>query len=450
MGLLSIVAAGRTSLTAAQTGLDVVQQNISNALTPGYARRRAALSAPSPIRVDGMLLGRGVALDGLRRSGDNLLLQRRAATVGAAAEADEHATWLREAEALLDDPATIGIRERLDGFFDALSDSDEPSSAAYRTQVATATRDMADELRRAASRLTGLADSAQDALRGPLPEINSALEEVASLNRRIVAAGGVNAAPDLADRRQQLIDELGESIGATMAVEGDQIHLFIGGHAAVHGGVARELSFEDGPSVRISVDSGEFDLTESLGGRLGGIAEAWQDIEDTLTDLDTFVTDFVAAVNTQHQAGFDANGNAGGDLFEVGALRPSLSIRIVDAVFDDPDLLAFAGSATAEAGDNDNLLALADLEQVLPTGDAPGARLTAIVTETATRVVSAQDLAQRSITELDDLESILAQRTGVDLDEEAGQLILWQTAYQASAQVVQAADRMLNVLMEIA
>ncbi|HRV80020.1 MAG TPA: flagellar basal body protein, partial [Planctomycetota bacterium] len=67
---------GLRGLRAAQTALDTVGHNISNANTPGYTRQRVDLDTSHPTRMRGLLQGTGVETDGIRRITDALLNKR--------------------------------------------------------------------------------------------------------------------------------------------------------------------------------------------------------------------------------------------------------------------------------------------------------------------------------------------------------------------------------------
>jgi flagellar hook-associated protein 1 FlgK len=118
----------------------------------------------------------------------------------------------------------------------------------------------------------------------------------------------------------------------------------------------------------------------------------------------------------------------------------------------DPSLFATAGAATAAAGDAGNLIALADLEgQDLFSG---GTRTAAeamgdIYTSVGRQAAQAELDRAGNAVRLDDLSSLRESISGVDLDEEAANLLQWQAAYQAAARVVTATNDMVGVLMDM-
>ena len=64
-------------------------------------------------------------------------------------------------------------------------------------------------------------------------------------------------------------------------------------------------------------------------------------------------------------------------------------------------------------------------------------------------IANAASTANREANVLGDLNELSQGLHGVDLDEQAANLLTYQTAYQAAAKVVQVADSLLGNLMEI-
>jgi flagellar hook-associated protein 1 FlgK len=115
-------------------------------------------------------------------------------------------------------------------------------------------------------------------------------------------------------------------------------------------------------------------------------------------------------------------------------------------------LLAAAGAATAAAGDGTNLASLVDIEAQLlfaaGTQTAPVA-LGGIYASVGRAVANADLKNQTGLATLDDLVALRDAVSGVDLDEEAADLLGWQASYQAASRVVTTTNQMLGELMEM-
>jgi len=205
--------------------------------------------------------------------------------------------------------------------------------------------------------------------------------------------------------------------------------------------------------LQVSADSGVLDVTSEVGGAVEGALQAYDRASAYLEQLDTFARDFTTAVNAQHAAGVDLTGGTGEALFTVDAsgseaITMAPSVRILA----NPDLLAFATTIPPRPGDDGNLQALLALEDaaIIDSSSATaGSWLTDVTRSVAQDVDAAATIADSQQALLADLDELSQNLHGVDLDEEAANLMLFQAAYGAAAKVVQASDQMLSTLLEL-
>ena len=152
-------------------------------------------------------------------------------------------------------------------------------------------------------------------------------------------------------------------------------------------------------------------------------------------------------VNSAQAAGVDATGTTGGALFASNPPGASLEVLI-----EDPQALASApAGAAAGSGDNSNVLALADaLRGAAVNGvSLQDANITLVSTlGSSARRLEAAETAESAVLannlELKDAGS------GVSLDEEAANLLRYQQAYQAAAQIIATANEMFESLLAAA
>ena len=447
MGLLDTLFTGASGLRAASAGIDATAQNVANASTVGFHRRAVDQTTADPLRQGGVSIGQGADVRGIVRQADNLLGAQRLTQAGTASSAAATHDELAAVEGVFDEAQSAGPRTRLDAFFDALtSASADPSDPGLRTEVVRAGTQLADSIRRTSAQLEQAQAAQREKVELRLPPLNTKLQQVASLNQRSVAAGGDAEAADLVEQREALMRELSEDAGFTARVEANgAATLMLDGHAVVSGSEARTLVGGGDGSVQLAVDDGA--VTVAIGGELGGIVEASRTIDGWLQDLDTFASDFAAAVNGANAAGFAPGGVPGGDLFTVDPADPRNSIRFSAA----GDALAFASDPAAAPGDSGNLAALRDLQEAAVVGgDTPGDALSALTDRVAGDVASAAARAEDEQLVLTDLDQLSSARFGVDMDVEATNLVLYQTAYSAAARVVSVADELMGTLIELA
>ena len=185
-----------------------------------------------------------------------------------------------------------------------------------------------------------------------------------------------------------------------------------------------------------------------VGGALGGQIQARdQAIPNVLAQLDTLAYSVETSVNTQSKAGFDANGNAGVNFFAQPAALAGAASTITVAI-GDPKLVA--ASSDGSIGSNGNARALANLQnQANVNGQTPFNYYSNAVFQLGNQVSQAQNeqtavgLVQQQLS--DQRGSI----SGVSLDEEAANLIKYQSAYQASANVVNVINTLLTATLNM-
>lgn len=458
MGILTTLNIGRSALGSASAGLNTTAHNIANASTAGYTRRRLGVNAAAPLWRSGNWLGGGVKVIGERRISDRLLGMRVIDSAGAAAQANAAESALSVVEGYFDETSSTGLRQSWDDMFTSMSAlTANPADTGARQETVAALQSFASSVARVGGGLQASLDTANATLADGMDSVNAALSEIAALNRAIGQSNDATGPGDLMDRRDQLVRELGEQIGATANLGADgQATVFIGGHAVVSGASARTLSTDTDATgltaVYLSADSGRIPVTESLGGTLGGTVDARESTVDWLDRLNDFASTIAEEMNSQHRAGFDAAGNPGGDLFVYNPSDPAASLTVASAIASDPSLLALASDASAEAGDASNLAALLAIKGSLVFDGGThtgGTYLSELAAEVGSTVATATNDADVLGTQLADLDAARAAVSGVDMDEEATHLIEYQSAYEAAARVISIADGLLQTLIQM-
>jgi len=194
------------------------------------------------------------------------------------------------------------------------------------------------------------------------------------------------------------------------------------------------------------------DITSQIsGGALAGqIQIRDQEIPSVQNSLNLLAYYLSTAVNNQNKAGYDLNGNAGGNLFtpltQVQGAAANLGMATTD-----PTLIAASGTpGQHNAGDNSNANALLALQnQNLVAGQTPLSYYSDLVFKVGNDVSTAQTTEQAGSQTLLQLQNLQGGVSGVDINEEAANLVRFQTAYQASAQVAAVINTLLQSTINI-
>jgi len=463
MSLFGYFSLGLQSLNAAQVGLQVAGDNISNAFTPGYARRRVELTPGYPVQVAGGLLDQGVVVARLNRMEDMFTRAALQRELGNQAGGEERLRGLHQIEGIfgsLDQSGTIATS--LASFSAAMSEAGaQPESLTLRRGAISAAEGLAQSIRGTYERLNAQRSLEDQAARGIVDETNSLAEELASLNREIAtaeAAGGV-AAP-LRDQRTLIVEELTRLTGGSaISGAGGRIHFALsGGPTLVTGDDALPLDTlqaADGTTRILSGADGR-DVTDRLReGRLGAVLHIRDDtIAQKLDDLNTLAVEIVSDVNAKTAAGFDLNGAPGSRLFQpIPPIGPHVAARIgIDpTVAQDPALLAISSTGAPGEGDIALQIAATPTDSLAGLGSlSPQEFLAQMQSRLGDEIVQTDvdEGVSRSLVEI-----LVAQRdavSAVSLDEEAVALIENQRAYEAAARFIQVLNSITEVAVNLA
>jgi len=181
----------------------------------------------------------------------------------------------------------------------------------------------------------------------------------------------------------------------------------------------------------------------SGGGQLGGILTVRdQDIPQVQSALDTLAFDLGTAINNQNELGSDANGTAGGPIFNLPGTASGAANSISVAI-TDPAKIAAAATGNGSSDDS-NLESMLQLQnQAIVSGNNPSSYYASVVSALGSLVsqVSTENTAQQaSLTQLQTQRDSLS---AVNLNDQAAALENLQQAYQAAAKVFTILDTIM-------
>ncbi|MFL5166099.1 MAG: flagellar hook-associated protein FlgK [Microvirga sp.] len=204
MSLLSALNAATSGLRVTQAGIGVVSQNVANADTAGYTRRRLA-----PIQQLAGERTSGVRAGDIERVID-LVAQRqlRLETSGAAYTA-LNARFAADIDRLFGQPgSSSSLDSTVNAFAGALQTlASDPSSFSARSGVLDAAGSLASRIGAIANGIQGLRSDAENRIGAAVGRANELLAGIASLNAKVVTSGAPPAAA-LLDERDRLVNEL--------------------------------------------------------------------------------------------------------------------------------------------------------------------------------------------------------------------------------------------------
>jgi flagellar hook-associated protein 1 FlgK len=442
------------ALDADRGAIAITSNNIANVNTAGYSREQINLSENPPIQVGGVLFGTGVTLGQTTSIRDNLLERRLDQENQSASQLTAFLGPLNQVQSLFNETAGTGLQTPLTAFFNSLTQlAANPSDTASRQGVIAAGQNLASAFQQDSSNLQSLQSNTDLAVQQSVTQVNQITGQIASLNTQISGQEGAGLDPgSLLDQCTQLVRQLSGLVGVSEADAGNGSLSITttGGASLVVGGQSFALTTQINSNTTFhDVYSQGSDITSTIsGGALGGqIQVRDQELPSILNKLDILAYNLSTAVNTQSKAGFDANGNPGVNFFTpltgVAGASSSISVAITD-----PNLVAASSDGTV--GSNGNAQALANLQnQTIVNGQTPANYYSGLIFQIGNDVSQ----AQTEQTAVGLVQQQLADQrgaiSGVSLDEEAVNLIQYQAAYQASANVINVINTLLTATLDI-
>ncbi|MBA7865271.1 flagellar hook-associated protein FlgK [Enterobacter hormaechei] len=543
----SLINSAMSGLSAAQSALNTVSNNISSYNVAGYTRQTTILGASNSTLTGGGWVGNGVYVSGVQREYDAFITNQLRAAQNQSSGLTTRYQQMSKIDDVLSD-TTNSLSANLQDFFKSLqtlvSNAEDP---AARQTVLGKADGLVNQFKTNDQYLRDQDAQVNTAISTSVDQINNYAKQIANLNDQISRLTGVGAGAspnELLDQRDQLVSELNKIVGVDVTVQDSGTYniSIANGYTLVQGSNASQLA-----AVKSSADparttiayvdaaAGNVEISEKqiTTGSLGGLLTfRSQDLDQARNTLNQMALAFADAMNTQHQAGFDANGDPGGKLFDFGSpavlsngkntgsasvtatmtdstkvqatnykveyngtdwtitrlsdntsftampdasgnlsfdglnvnisgsannkdsfiVKPVNDVIVnMDVAISDESKLAMASAKGSGESDNTNGQKLLDLQSAKLVGgnktfnDAYAALVSTVGSTTASLKTSSETKVN-VVTQLTKQQQSIS---GVNLDEEYGNLQRYQQYYLANAQVLQTASTLFDALINI-
>lgn len=543
----SLINSAMSGLSAAQSALNTVSNNISSYNVAGYTRQTTILGASNSTLTGGGWVGNGVYVSGVQREYDAFITNQLRAAQNQSSGLTTRYQQMSKIDDVLSD-TTNSLSANLQDFFKSLqtlvSNAEDP---AARQTVLGKADGLVNQFKTNDQYLRDQDAQVNTAISTSVDQINNYAKQIANLNDQISRLTGVGAGAspnELLDQRDQLVSELNKIVGVDVTVQDSGTYniSIANGYTLVQGSNASQLaavksSADPARTTLAYVDAtvGNVEISEKqiTTGSLGGLLTfRSQDLDQARNTLNQMALAFADAMNTQHQAGFDANGDKGGKLFDFGSpavlsngkntgsasvtatmtdstkvqatnykveyngtdwtitrlsdntsftAKPDtggnlsfdgLNVKIsgsannkdsfivkpvndvivnMDVAISDESKLAMASAQGSGESDNTNGQKLLDLQSAKLVGgnktfnDAYAALVSTVGSTTA----SLKTTSETKVNVVTQLTKQQQSISGVNLDEEYGNLQRYQQYYLANAQVLQTASTLFDALINI-
>jgi flagellar hook-associated protein 1 FlgK len=341
----------------------------------------------------------------------------------------------------------------MSALFSSLSTlSTNPASSVAGAAVLTAGQNLATAFNTASSTLTSQQAGLNTQVTEDVGQINALTQQIAALNPQLTEmnATGQNGGT-VQDQQNQLVLSLSALTSVSVTQTENGVTLTTGnGTPLVVGSQSFALQTTTGSDGMQNVlDQNGTDVTASLtSGDLGGTIQTRdQAIPGLLNQLDALANQFGTAFNAAQASGFDQNGNAGQNFFNIPTTVAG-SAGAISMAITNPNMIA--ASSDGSAGSNGNLANLSAVQTTaLPAGQTPGDAYANLVYQVGSLTSNATAESTATTASLLQLNDQLSSVSGVSIDQESTNLITYQTAYEAAARVVTTIQAMFVVTMSM-
>src|SRR5271170_1502995 len=446
------LATALSGLMAEQSALQTTTNNVANVNTPGYTREEPVLVASDPVVVDPLTFGTGVTLQSVESIRDPILESQIQQQTQTENQYSALTSALQQTQVNFT-TSTSDIGTSISNFFDSINQlSTDPTDLSLRQGVLTAAGNLATSFNTTADNLTQQQTSLDLSVVQTVGQINQFTQQIAELNGQISNLQNVGeGAGTFIDQRQQAIDQLSSLVDVSVIPSDNTLTLTTAnGAPLVTGQQSFQLQTQATTSGLHDVYSQGNDITSQItSGQLGGTLQARdQAIPAIQTQLDTLAAGLANSVNAVQVGGFDLNGNAGTNLFNPPAASGVGAAANLSVAITDPSLIAASSDGTA--GSNGNAEAMYALNsQAVVDGQSPTDYYSGIVFNVGNDASNASAEQTASTLALQQLNDQRASVSGVSLDEEAANMVQYQDAYSASAQVITTINDMMYTIINM-
>ena len=450
-GLFGTLSTALSALLVSQQSLQTSSNNVANANTPGFSRQRPVLKPGDPVVYGNISLGTGVVFLKTESLRDPILELRINQETQNQGQLDSTLAALQQLQVGFSG-TNSGIGDAISKFFDSLQQlSINPTDLSLRQAVITAAGNLATNFNTEAHNLQAQRANLDLNVVQTVSQVNTLTTQIAALNKQVANLENVHEdAGIFVDQRTEAIRQLSALVDVSVIQTESGIALTTSnGTPLVAGQQSFQLTTQVAAGGLHQILAGTVDITGLLpSGKLGGLLNSRDTtIPAVLSDLDQLASGLATALNTAHRAGFDLNGLSGTDLFVpptgVAGAAASVAVNITD-----PALVAASSDGTS--GSNGNLALLSAVhDQAVVAGQKPLDFYSNLIfkvgnsTANASSDLEASDLIVR---QLGDQRSAIS---GVSLDEEASNIVKYQTAYQAAARVVTTVSTLLDLAVNL-
>lgn len=451
----------KRGIQANQKGLDITGQNITNINTPGYTRQRVDFISVSGSTNDRIRrigvgnAGQGVAFSGVSQIRNEFLDARFRNEFAQTGYYDKAVSMLDGIEAVLNEVNT-GLKPALSDVINSLHDfSGKPDQITNANIVRSTTKSMADLVNHIQSQLSQLQQQYTSDLHVDITNLNNQLKEVSLLNESIAQQMLTSDTPtdttnvnELLDQRNMILDQLSQygNIRVTMELDGTAT-VSMNDHPVVFGNQSEQINLLKQPNGTVNLtwqtngqpvilSSGTIKASNDFINGTAGITKGVPYYQAQLNQFAFALSDLMNSTFTNEDGSFK-------QLIEF----QGNTMKLTSDFEQNPGYIL----STTNSLDNKEILSLIHrLEHPVSLSQFNGTLADFVDSYVTTLGQDISFYSSRydvSMAIVNDIEHRRDSISGVSLDEEGAQLMMYDKAYKATARLMTTMDEALDIII---
>ena len=318
-GLNTALSIATNSLDVFTAGIAVAGNNLANATTPGYIRERLNVSASLPTTQGGLTFGTGANATGIRQQIDKYLESRTYAANADLGGTTTQADIYKQLEVVVNALGDLNLSSGLNEFLGQINNlANQPDDVATKQLTVEQARQFTQSIVNLRNQLDGLRTSLGAQVLDQVNQVNSQIDEIARLNKQIVAIeGGGLTGSDAGALRSQRLNAL-NSLSQLLPIKAIEqptgaVDVFLNSDALLLQGTVQHLvttrTVDRGLAVEnVMLENSSAPLSGTQGS-LGGLLNGRDTIVGGFVDkLDSFTSNFLNEFNKIYSSGQGTHG----------------------------------------------------------------------------------------------------------------------------------------------
>ncbi|MBF0225734.1 MAG: flagellar hook-associated protein FlgK [Desulfobacterales bacterium] len=307
-GLNQTLSIAKSAISINQYSLAIAGNNIANVNTPSYSRQTVISSTKTYLSMGDFRIGTGVDIDEVQRSYNTAVEERLINQKSQYKAYEEMDNYMTSVEGLFNENSEGSLSNRISEMWGSWQDlSNNPAGTPERQQVYSTASSMVDQFDSLSYNLRKKEVDLSKEIESGVSDINNIADEIAALNKEIVAVESMNPANDLRDKRNALMSELSGYINVNSfeLSNGSLTVNVANGYSLISGVSTYDLSVSQGQVNWQGSGGKTVDITDKISsGKIGG----WLEMRDSFipqyrNNLDSLAKEITWSINQQHSQG---------------------------------------------------------------------------------------------------------------------------------------------------